>query len=68
VWAGGNGGAANDNGNYDGYANNRFTIAVGAIAHDGRRSYYRFFLILSLSLSVFISDMRGEKKASRARV
>lgn len=44
VWAGGNGGAANDNGNYDGYANSRFTIAVGAIAHDGRRSYYRFYL------------------------
>lgn len=40
VWAGGNGGASNDNGNYDGYANSRFTIAVGAIAHDGRRSYY----------------------------
>lgn len=40
VWAGGNGGASNDNGNYDGYANSRFTIAVGAIAHDGKRSYY----------------------------
>lgn len=40
VWAGGNGAAAKDDGNYDGYANSRFTIAVGAIAHDGRRSYY----------------------------
>ncbi len=40
VWAGGNGAQANDNGNYDGYANGRFTIAVGALAHDQRRAYY----------------------------
>ncbi len=40
VWAGGNGAGAQDDGNYDGYANSRFTIAVGAVAHDGRRAYY----------------------------
>jgi subtilisin family serine protease len=30
VWAAGNGGQQNDNVNYDGYANSRFTIAVGS--------------------------------------
>lgn len=40
VWAGGNGAQNADNGNYDGYANNRHTIAVGAIDHTLRKSYY----------------------------
>ena len=40
VWAGGNGAMASDDGNYDGYANSRFTIAVGAIGYDGKRSFY----------------------------
>ena len=31
VWAGGNGKSAGDNCNYDGYANSRFTIAIGAV-------------------------------------
>jgi hypothetical protein len=57
VWAGGNGGAANDNGNYDGYANSRFTIAVGAIAHDGRRSYYRFFYSSLCTREMFFNQV-----------
>lgn len=40
VWAGGNGGLSNDNVNYDGYANSRFTLAVGAIDNRGRQSAY----------------------------
>jgi len=40
VWAGGNGRSSGDNCNYDGYANSRFTIAIGAIDYLGRQSYY----------------------------
>lgn len=40
VWAAGNGLTDNDNVNYDGYANSRYTIAVSAIDHDGRQSWY----------------------------
>jgi subtilisin family serine protease len=40
TWAAGNGGEFGDNVNYDGYANSRYTIAVGAIDHDGRQSPY----------------------------
>lgn len=40
VWSGGNGQQARDNVNYDGYANSRYTIAVGAIDHNGKQSFY----------------------------
>ncbi|MBV43663.1 MAG: hypothetical protein CMA54_02645 [Euryarchaeota archaeon] len=40
TWAAGNGLTADDNSNYDGYANNRFAIAVTAITHMGRQSWY----------------------------
>lgn len=40
VWAGGNGRRNQDNVNYDGYANSRHTIAVGAVDHSGRQAYY----------------------------
>lgn len=39
VWAAGNGGN-NDSVNADGYANSRYTIAVGATTNTGERSYY----------------------------
>ncbi|MBL8888848.1 MAG: S8 family serine peptidase [Planctomycetaceae bacterium] len=39
VWAGGNGGNV-DNVNYDGYANSRYTIAVGATTNTGVRAGY----------------------------
>lgn len=35
VWAGGNGGEVDDNSNYDGYANSRYTIAVAASTENG---------------------------------
>ncbi len=40
VWAGGNGGRAKDNVNYDGYANSRYTLAVGAVDFNGRKPDY----------------------------
>ncbi|MBB5351574.1 subtilisin-like proprotein convertase family protein [Haloferula luteola] len=40
VWAAGNGLEANDNSNYDGYANDIHTIAVTAVDSLGRQSYY----------------------------
>ena len=40
LWAGGNGGDANDNSNYDGYANSIYTIAIGATDSAGKRAYY----------------------------
>lgn len=39
TWAGGNGGTG-DNANYDGYANNRYTIAVAASGGAGEQSSY----------------------------
>ena len=40
TWAGGNGRENSDNSNYDGYANSRFVLAIGAISSDGTYSYY----------------------------
>lgn len=40
MWAGGNGLTANDNSNYDGYANSIYTIAVGAFDSRSRQSFY----------------------------
>jgi subtilisin family serine protease/subtilisin-like proprotein convertase family protein len=40
VWAAGDGGLIGDNSNYDGYANSRFTIAVGSVDDAGRRAAY----------------------------
>ncbi|MCU0749854.1 MAG: S8 family serine peptidase, partial [Akkermansiaceae bacterium] len=40
LWAGGNGGSAADNSNYDGYANSIYTIAIGATNSSGNRSSY----------------------------
>lgn len=40
TWAAGNGLTSNDNSNYDGYANSRYSIAVTAIDHNGEQSWY----------------------------
>ncbi len=40
VWAGGNGGEADDNANYDGYANSPYTIAIAAVDDQGRQASY----------------------------
>ena len=40
TWAGGNGLDANDNANYDGYANSIYTIAIAALTDGGVQSWY----------------------------
>jgi subtilisin-like proprotein convertase family protein len=40
VWAGGNGRAAGDNCNYDGWANSRFTITIAAVTDNGQQPFY----------------------------
>ena len=40
VWAAGNGQADRDQCNYDGYANSRYTITVGAYDYNGQQAYY----------------------------
>lgn len=40
VWAAGNGGKYDDNCNMDGYASNIYTIAIGALSHYGKTTYY----------------------------
>ena len=40
VWAVGNGKGALDNANYDGYANSRFALAVGAVTNQGLATSY----------------------------
>ncbi len=40
TWAAGNGRSSGDNANYDGYANSRYTIAVGAITFTGQATSY----------------------------
>ena len=40
LWAAGNGRTSNDNINYDGYANSRYVIAVGAIDNNGKQAWY----------------------------
>lgn len=40
VWAGGNGKSGGDNCNYDGYANSRFAITIGAVDYMGKQTYY----------------------------
>lgn len=40
TWAAGNGLANQDNCNFDGYANSRFVIAVGALADNAQQAFY----------------------------
>lgn len=40
IWAAGNGRAARDNCNNDGYSNNRYTLPVGSIVSGGTAAYY----------------------------
>lgn len=40
VWSAGNGGGIGDRSDYDGYANSKYTIAVGAVDDSGRKANY----------------------------
>jgi hypothetical protein len=51
VWAAGNGKHRNDNCNYDGYANMRYTITIGSVNWRGQATWYSevvFPLLISL--------------------
>lgn len=40
VWSAGNGGSQSDNANFDGYANSRYVITVGALTRTGKQAPY----------------------------
>jgi len=69
VWAGGNGRRSNDNCNYDGWANSRFTIAVGAVDHLGVQAWYSepcSMLVISApssgsTYSITTTDLKGNR-------
>jgi subtilisin-like proprotein convertase family protein/subtilisin family serine protease len=68
VFAAGNGLQSSDNANYDGYANQRFVIAVSAIDQFGKQSYYSepgaCILICAPSegygVGIYTTDLLGE--------
>lgn len=58
LFASGNGGQLNDNCNFDGYANNPYTIAIGAINSRGVMAYYSE--MCSAVLAVTLSSGLGQ--------
>ena len=56
VWAAGNGNESNDDVNLDGYANMRYTIAVGAVGDDGQHAFYS-----EPGASLFISAISSDR-------
>ena len=72
-WAAGNGRSNGDHSNYDGYANSRYVIAVGAYNSGGNQAYYSEsganLVIVAPSdggIPVFTTDLRG-KRGDRRR-
>eukprot|EP01091_Cochliopodium_minus_P005029 TRINITY_DN1497_c0_g1_i1.p1 TRINITY_DN1497_c0_g1~~TRINITY_DN1497_c0_g1_i1.p1 ORF type:complete len:564 (+),score=149.84 TRINITY_DN1497_c0_g1_i1:1-1692(+) len=73
VWASGNGRRQGDNCNYDGYANNKYTIPIGSVSDDGKYSFYSepcaaiFGVTPSSgsSKSITTSDLNGSRGESR---
>lgn len=61
VWSAGNGGEAQDNANYDGFANSIYTIAVGAVTDQGAHS------IFSEPGSCLVVSAPGEADSSSQR-
>jgi len=69
VWAGGNGLRSGDNCNYDGWANSRFTIAIGAVDKTGVQAWYSescSMLVVSApssggSAAITTTDLRGAR-------
>jgi len=72
VWAGGNGRRSSDNCNYDGWANSRYTISVGAVDSQGIQSWYSescSMLVVSApssgsSISITTTDLMGSRGTS----
>ncbi|MHA1682426.1 MAG: S8 family serine peptidase [Promethearchaeota archaeon] len=73
VWAGGNGRWDLDNSNYDGFANSIYTIAVGAVNHQGAHTWYSepgANLLCSapssgISMRVITTDLKGREGDSQ---
>jgi len=69
VWAGGNGKRSLDNCNYDGWANSRYTIAIGAVDTKGKQAWYSESCAMLVvvapssgdSKSITTSDLRGNR-------
>ena len=69
VWAAGNGKRGGDNCNYDGWANSRYTISIGAVDFNGYSSWYSepCAMLLAVtpssgnSLSITTTDLMGNR-------
>lgn len=68
-WAGGNGRHVKDAGNFDGFANSPYTIAVGAVGHHGTPAYYSelcaCLLVTAPSAGSMYSISTGTRKSGR---
>jgi subtilisin-like proprotein convertase family protein len=72
VWAGGNGRRSGDNCNYDGWANSRYTISIGAVDTRGKQAWYSescAMLVASApssgdSKAITTSDLKGARGTS----
>eukprot|EP01098_Paradermamoeba_levis_P000747 TRINITY_DN10875_c0_g1_i1.p1 TRINITY_DN10875_c0_g1~~TRINITY_DN10875_c0_g1_i1.p1 ORF type:complete len:566 (-),score=131.21 TRINITY_DN10875_c0_g1_i1:158-1855(-) len=74
TWAAGNGRRKSDNCNYDGYANSRYTLTVGALDHSGTQSWYSedcsAMMVVTPSsgergYNILTTDLTGTSGASR---
>ncbi|KAJ2716839.1 pheromone processing endoprotease [Coemansia spiralis] len=59
VFATGNGGAAGDNCNFDGYTNSIYTVSIGAIDHQDQHPYYSEQCSAQLAVTYSNGDNRG---------
>jgi len=72
AWAAGNGRRSSDNCNYDGYANHRYTISIGAIDFTGVEAWYSEECAMLLAVTpssggsrnIFTTDLKGRAGAS----
>jgi len=72
VWAGGNGLRSGDNCNYDGWANSRYTISIGAVDNKGGQAWYSescSMLVVSApssggSAGITTTDLKGARGTS----
>jgi len=72
LWAAGNGRRSGDNCNYDGYANSRYTISIGAIDFTGVEAWYSEECAMLLAVTpssggsrnIYTTDLKGRSGAS----
>lgn len=70
VWAAGNGRSSGDNCNYDGWANSRYTISIGAVDSNGGQAWYSESCAMLLAsapssggVSITTTDLMGYRGA-----